>query len=310
MPATCCQRSPLISQADLDDGDKYLTIANVPVLDEHRDAERGNVDTALLHRLHRNTAARTARGDFSPISLGHYVARSTSHPITITRPDGTKVKVEADSEELVPKPVGFASGWHIANFRGRPTLHAHFHIRRDLYSEASEFPYRSVERIPGEEFIDRIALLRRPPARDMGAVMYSKRENQDLRICYSRDFSFSPSRKVKSMPSSASIHEAISDAGAYHYVYESQRDKLREMRDQEGYAISASKIEEIASRSPASFASGVREIRQNYAKRTGNFGMAGADRSDSRDHARAIAMCSTNSGMKYNDALAKIRASK
>lgn len=179
---------PLLTQEDLDDPRRFTTIPGVPILDIHRDEKRGTIDPTTLDRILRNTTALTARGDFPVLSLGHLIPRANPHGMTIEHPDGESIRIDRDSEEAQPKPVGYASRWRIGLFKGRPTLHCDYHIHNHLYDEARDYPFRSAERLKGPEYIDRVALLRRPPERDLGAIDYSRFGPPGERVLYARDF--------------------------------------------------------------------------------------------------------------------------
>lgn len=164
--------SPLLRGADLDDPEQFITLRQIPILDEHDDdPERGVVDEEMLQRIARNSNARVSQGDPAALILGH-----------------TRSKKYAEEVEQAPV-VGFASAFHVAPYRGKSCLYADFHFRKQDHSYARSFPFRSVERLDSPiDVVDRIALLRTPPQRDLGIIKYELDQQHVNRICYARDF--------------------------------------------------------------------------------------------------------------------------
>lgn len=186
--------APLLTGDDLEDAGRFVTVRKVPLLDVHDDPEHGPVDGPMLHRLAANTNAMVARGNYPPLVLGH-----TRHKTTVIFYHGDKKLVRPGADELNQPPVvGHTSGYHVADYDGRPCLYCDFHVHRDDAAYARKFPYRSVERLtpegpdgdPAHHTIDRIALLRTMPRRDLGVLHYEKDEASAavLRICSARDF--------------------------------------------------------------------------------------------------------------------------
>lgn len=184
--------SPLLTQADLEDPEKFVTVRRVPILDAHDDPEYGPVDEALLHRMARNCNRMVARGDFPALQIGH--TRPWKDAVVVDRKSGEATLRPATPEKHQSEIVGHASGFHVAPFRGVPTLHADFHFHAGDAAYARTYPYRSVERPPNPDadpaadLVDRISLQRTPPRRDLGALHYSpSAAAQAARICYARD---------------------------------------------------------------------------------------------------------------------------
>lgn len=173
-PSVDGKEPPLLTGEDLDDLDQFVTVRRVPVLDAHADdPERGPVSADLLATIAERSNARAARGDFPALILGH------------TRP-------KRDREEIEQPPVvGYASGFHVADYQGRPCLHCDFHVHARDAAYAKTFPFRSVERLDSpDDFVDRIALLRTPPQRDLGALHYARADDGQpvRRLIYGRAF--------------------------------------------------------------------------------------------------------------------------
>lgn len=195
-------RTPLLSFDDLEDPEKFTAVRRVPLLDVHDDPETGRVDHSLLRLLAKNCNDRVAQGNFPSVILGHTKMRPVER-------DGEMVQAKDDDEQRQPPPVGYAVGFHVGDFQGRPCLYADLHIQNGDLEYSRTFPHRSVERIdpapgvenpdPADNFIDRIALLRTPPRRDLGILHYAASDRSLRRTRYARDFS-SPSSPTKQPP--------------------------------------------------------------------------------------------------------------
>jgi hypothetical protein len=151
----------------------YVLRPGVPVFDEHDDLdEHGQVlrrfDRPALEEIAlRCNARERATGDLCPITLGHTI-------------DGAP-------EHQQPPIVGFARNFRVGAFgpAQRNGILADFYLRRDRYSQAMDFPRRSVELWVKERFIDPIALLRRTPQRDLGLLTHGR--NGRLILRYAMD---------------------------------------------------------------------------------------------------------------------------
>lgn len=199
-PSEPAVEPPLLSADDLDDPERFHTIRRVPILDVHDDPEHGKVDEPLLRLIAKNSNDLVRRGHFPALILGH-----------------TRSKEEHDELEQ-PPVVGYATSFHLANFNGIPCLHADFHYRHEDHEYASTFPFRSVERLspnpeagnddPASHCIDRIALLRTPPRRDLGvlkAAHYEQSARSLVRIRYARDL---PAIEAKPFSCACEAHKS------------------------------------------------------------------------------------------------------
>lgn len=158
MPMTESGRVADLRPPDLDDPAAFVARRDVPVLDVHDHESKGDVDESLLHLLARNTNARCARGDLVALTLGH------------TNADGPETEQ--------PPFVGYARDFSVGTFRGEPCLLADFFFRAEDAATALSYPHRSIERIrsddPAENYIDYVSLLRRPPERSLGLLIYAR----------------------------------------------------------------------------------------------------------------------------------------
>jgi hypothetical protein len=183
------------SADDLQDQNQFTTIRHVPILDENQDPEHGEVDEPLHRLIPNNTHDRFAEGKFPTISLGHTRSKQT----VVVVKDGKQHVFPATEEDAQPPIVGYASHFDVAPYAGRPCLHAAFHVHKDYAEKVRGFPFRSVERLaPNPEkqmsagerqaahAVDRIALLKTPPRRDLGVLRYERDPSQLVRHCYSR----------------------------------------------------------------------------------------------------------------------------
>jgi hypothetical protein len=192
MPATIAP--PVRSQPDrlgLDDDDQFLTIHRVPVLDAHepitktvKDQDHPNADKdgvvvqsmtcapSDLATAARNSNRRAASGRPAILQLGHSQFKD--------RP-----------EAFLPKAIGFADNFAVGEFEGKPTLFADLHYRREFRQDALSHPRLSVERSgwsdPSLHAITAIALIRRPPERDLPFVPYQAERVPDQLVCYGRE---------------------------------------------------------------------------------------------------------------------------
>lgn len=143
---------------NFDDPTKWVTVKNVPVLDEHsmtneNGQEIAYVDRGILEEIAANNNRRvTDTGDPAPLILGH----------------------TSDDPKAEEKPiVGYAVNYRVAPFKnGRHAIYVDYKIRRDKAHVVDDFPRRSVELWYGKRELDPIALLGgTTPERDLGVVI-------------------------------------------------------------------------------------------------------------------------------------------
>jgi hypothetical protein len=195
----------ILSMDDLHDPKRFKTIRDVPILDRHSDPTKGVVDDAKLDLLAKNSNALNAQGDHPTLTIGHSRRKAT---IVVIRHDGSKVVLPGASEEEQPPIVGHLSHWHVAPFRGVPTLHASYHIANEHVERVKGYPHRSCERLEPQEdggddgederrhYIDRVSLLSTAPERQLGVTHYEQDICVDgscpdrplIRTVYERDF--------------------------------------------------------------------------------------------------------------------------
>jgi hypothetical protein len=187
---TLAPTPPLLTQEDLDDPERFVTLPGVPLLDVHDHPAKGDVTLGMLRAHCTNMARQAAEGQFPAVTLGHLRPKQTRE----VEKGGVKVRVLGHAEHEQPRIVGYASRGRLGRYLGRPCLFGDLHYHRHLYDEAAENPFVSVERLePGEDEgdgdgdgkpagdvapddpahrIDRVALLRTPPERPLGIIRY------------------------------------------------------------------------------------------------------------------------------------------
>lgn len=143
---------------NFDDQTKWVTVKNVPVLDEHsmtneQGQEIAYVDRQALEEIAANNNRRVMEtGDPAPLILGH----------------------TSDDPKAEEKPVvGYAVNYRVAPFKnGRHAIYVDYKIRRDRANVVDEYPRRSVELWYNKKELDPIALLGgTTPERDLGVVI-------------------------------------------------------------------------------------------------------------------------------------------
>lgn len=143
---------------NFDDANKWVTVKNVPVLDEHsmtneQGQEIAYVDRQALEEIAANNNRRVMEtGDPAPLILGH----------------------TSDDPKAEEKPVvGYAVNYRVAPFKnGRHAIYVDYKIRRDRANVVDEYPRRSVELWYNKKELDPIALLGgTTPERDLGVVI-------------------------------------------------------------------------------------------------------------------------------------------
>lgn len=169
-PVPCAKTSP----PDINNDKLFITKHDIPILDEHDDDFRGDIDEKLLRLIIENTNARIGDDNYVLVTIGH------------TDPD--------DREHEYPEIVGYISKLSIGVYDDRPCIVAVFHFKKERFEHAMSFPYRSVERVmpkagidaPKRNYIDYVCLLRRKPARSLGLVTYSEVDDS-IRVRYAMD---------------------------------------------------------------------------------------------------------------------------
>jgi hypothetical protein len=276
--------SPLMTSADLDDPGQFVTIRGVPLLDAHDHPEKGNVDERLLRLLALNSNARSASGNPPAVIAGH-TRRKVS--MVVVRPDGSRIELPGSSEEQQPPVLGFVTGFRVEPYQGRPCIHADLRIRKEHADTAKSYPFRSVERVQPQEgdrdetqhFIDRVALLRSPPERDLGIVRYERSDGapaRELRICYERSpargnvpsHHIPPIRRTPPMSAHARriAYEAAADLLDDIIIEDAQRAEAQKLR-QEGFALDDQEVESMAALDPVSFDRAADRVRKRYSRR-------------------------------------------
>lgn len=197
---------------------EYVEIPNVPLFDAHdeydtrryiRDPKTQQAvanpkfgslvrrfDAGRLQAIvQRNQQRERSSGDLPPIGPGH----------TIPDPHVP--------ETMQPPVWGYAGNLRVGNFGPDGSKVG---ILGSIYARAEhaekvrrDFPRRSIELIPGDEFIDWVALLRRSPQRDLGLLAYSRElySAGQSRFCpWEKETNFRPSADPSgSRPLSAAV---------------------------------------------------------------------------------------------------------
>lgn len=201
---------------------EFVEIPDVPVFDLHdehdmrryvRDAKGQQVanpdygkllqrfDHDRLQRIVANCNRRAEEtGDLAPIGPGHtipgYAVPETSQP-----------------------PIyGYAGEYKVGTYGpgGRTGILTKLYARKEHEEDVKKaYPRRSIELVPGEDFIDWIALLRRSPQRDLGLLTYSREASEAIQQ------RFSPWENEKYQPVfnalGAPLHGCYSPDGKLRY---------------------------------------------------------------------------------------------
>jgi hypothetical protein len=322
---------PLLSPVDFGDPSRFVAIRDVPIFDAHPDDGMGEVNEGLLHLIARNTQARVDGGDPVAITAGHTLRKTT---VVVVRPDGSRVEMPGGDEDAQPDVLGYAANFRIAPFRGRPCLYCNFHVHEKHAGRAKGYPFRSVERLQPPEgsgdlskhFIDRIALLKTPPQRDLGVLRYDQAEGKPghpLRLCYSRPLPsrhhIAPPPRTRPMVDSEARIRAIARAAAAdlftaHYSYERQRGEMIALGEREDIDLPEYIIDQVAALDPDAFAGERDRIATHYARRSSatstrtphsrSFSVGA-----SPETRRAVAYATAH-GVGYDAALAAIRGQR
>lgn len=152
---------------DFENPEKWVTVPDVKVLDEHElDGDDGKpaayVDRAVLEEIARNNNNRVlSTGDPAPLIVGH----TSDDPRAPERP-----------------VVGYAVNYRVKESRDPATgkvsyaIHTDYKVRKDREHVIEDFPRRSVELWLGRRELDPIALLGgTTPERDLGVIIRKSR---------------------------------------------------------------------------------------------------------------------------------------
>lgn len=146
--------------------DDFVTVASVPILDEHvltaRDGDvEAVVDAAFLEDVAENCNGRFAStGDAVPLVVGHTVPNAP--------------------ETEQPPIVGYATNFRVGDFNdtGRQAIYCDFHVHKEHENALRDYPRRSVELWVRKREIDPISLLgATTPERDLGILRYSRTDS-------------------------------------------------------------------------------------------------------------------------------------
>jgi hypothetical protein len=198
--------APLLRAEDLHDPGRFHHVRRVPLIDQHTaepDDDRGDVDQETLEKLARNSNERVEQHNPPVLKAGHTLRKST----VIIEKDGKRIIAPGADEQAQPKILGFASNFNVDEYMGKPCLFGDLHIFHDKLADAKELPFRSVERLLPEEYLDTVSLLRSPPQRDLGYLLYQQDDALHLRLSYSR-FADDPSTpEFDSIPITSTVTE-------------------------------------------------------------------------------------------------------
>jgi len=152
---------------DFENPEKWVTVPDVKVLDEHElDGDNGKpaayVDRSVLEEIARNNNNRVlTTGDPAPLIVGH----TSDDPLAPERP-----------------VVGYAVNYRVKESRDSTTgrvsyaIHTDYKVRKDREHVIEDFPRRSVELWLGRKELDPIALLGgTTPERDLGVIIRKAR---------------------------------------------------------------------------------------------------------------------------------------
>jgi len=196
--------------------DDFVTVASVPILDEHvltaRDGDvEAVVDAAFLEDVADNCNGRfAATGDAVPLVIGHTV------------PDAP------ESEQ--PPIVGYATNFRVGDFNdtGRQAIYCDFHVRRERESALRDYPRRSVELWVRKREIDPISLLgATTPERDLGILRYSRTDTDPFH--YARECPPMQKPTKYAADDADAIKDAEKNESSGMREVSSKLDKLMEM---------------------------------------------------------------------------------
>ncbi len=159
-----------ITPPNLADARAYVPVLGVPILDIHyRDAvdESGKQITTFcglndLENLCKNSQALADRGDFAVVRVGHINPQLPNHK-------------ERDQPEI----IGYIPKFYMGERDDQAVILADIYVERKHAGDLQKYPRRSPEifgKCHPDGYIDAVALLNRPPERQLGLVTYSKFE--------------------------------------------------------------------------------------------------------------------------------------
>lgn len=195
--------------------DDFVTVASVPVLDEHvltaRDGDvEAVVDAAFLEDVAENCNGRFATtGDAVPLVLGHTVPNAP--------------------ETEQPPIVGYATNFRVGDFNdtGRQAIYCDFHVRREHENALRDYPRRSVELWVRKREIDPISLLgATTPERDLGILRYSRKADT---LHYARECPTMQKPTQYAADDSDPVKDAEKNESSGNREISSKLDKLMEM---------------------------------------------------------------------------------
>lgn len=194
-PAFASGRYGLADRFDFDNPEKWTTVKNVPVLDEHELEAEGNqppvrVDRGTLSEIASNNNKRVIEsGDPAPLIVGH----------TSEDPTAPERKV-----------VGYAVNYKVLPFKraqdGRTiyAVHTDYKVRKKHEHVIEDFPRRSVELWLSRKELDPIALLGgTTPERDLGVII---RKSRFAQMTFDRYGSGSSIHAQRRQPTGPTIH--------------------------------------------------------------------------------------------------------
>ncbi len=160
-----------ITPPKLSDTRLYVCLPGVAILDVHcRNAvdESGNSIESYcgeeqLAVLAKNSQARADRGDYGLVRVGHIDVKLPNHR-------------ERDQPEI----IGYIPRYYMGSKDDGAVILADIYIEKDHTDDIRKFPRRSPEifgKTNPDGFIDALALLNRPPERDLGLVTFAKELN-------------------------------------------------------------------------------------------------------------------------------------
>lgn len=160
-----------ITPPNLSDTRLYVCLPGVAILDVHcRNAvdQNGNsIETYCgpeqLVVLAKNSQARADRGDYGLIRVGHIDVKLPNH-----------------RERDQPQIIGYIPRFYMGEKDDSTVILADIYIKKQFIEDVENYPRRSPEifgKTDPDGFIDALALLNRPPERDLGLVTYAKETN-------------------------------------------------------------------------------------------------------------------------------------
>jgi hypothetical protein len=158
---------PTLASLDLfDDPSRWVVVKNVPVFRPHKRYGRNkDGDKVLLYEVTQDTFDRVAAEMIDLEQDSGVIPRMTLGHIEPAQPETSQPPIVGWGRDLKRGTFGPSKV---------PALLADLYYRVEDWPEASKYPFRSVEYYPNRGTITGIALLKRDPELDLGALIFER----------------------------------------------------------------------------------------------------------------------------------------